>query len=718
MHDLNPYECAKEFVTHTGRNIFITGKAGTGKTTFLRHFRAETTRQVAVVAPTGVAAINAGGATIHSFFQLPFTPFTPTPAGREALITRIKMNSSRRRVIRELEVLVIDEVSMVRADVLDAIDTVLRSVRHRRSEPFGGVQLVFIGDVYQLSPVAKADEWRILSEYYQGIYFFHSHVIQEHPPVYVEFDRIFRQSDDLFIDVLNQVRNDSLSPEGFELLQNRYDPHFNPTPDENYITLTTHNFSADAINTAELGKINTDAHPYHAVVKGEFPENAFPVERVLTLKEGAKVMFVKNDMEAPRRYFNGKIGTITRIMEESVTVLCPDDTEEITVSPVLWENIRYTTHPETNTVEEEIIGTYKQVPLRLAWAITIHKSQGLTFDKAIIDAGKAFSPGQVYVALSRCRSLDSLVLKSPINRYSIGVDEQVVRFSSSKPEESRVAAELRLAKEQFSINLLLQLYDFEPLLQTARSWYSDTKENESSFSEETVPFVSEICNQLTELEQVAGKFRIQLQHITGQIPVDKAFFAERLRASSSYFTEKIGILLRTLQESAATTDSKANAQQYDEDIASLFSAAALKAHLISATSDNFNIESYYNARRQFRQPPFSFTSYSRDRTGVQLKSIHPELLSELVQLRNRISKEENLPVYIVASVKTLVQMADYLPETEKELLKIHGFGKVKAERFGTQFLEMIHNYITAYGIESRMIHFKEDKKPRKRKNKG
>ena len=715
MHDLNPYECAKEFVTHTGRNIFITGKAGTGKTTFLRHFRAETTRQVAVVAPTGVAAINAGGATIHSFFQLPFTPFTPTPAGREALITRIKMNSSRRRVIRELEVLVIDEVSMVRADVLDAIDTVLRSVRHRRSEPFGGVQLVFIGDVYQLSPVAKADEWRILSEYYQGIYFFHSHVIQEHPPVYVEFDRIFRQSDDLFIDVLNQVRNDSLSPEGFELLQNRYDPHFNPTPDENYITLTTHNFSADAINTAELGKINTDAHPYHAVVKGEFPENAFPVERVLTLKEGAKVMFVKNDMEAPRRYFNGKIGTITRIMEESVTVLCPDDTEEITVSPVLWENIRYTTHPETNTVEEEIIGTYKQVPLRLAWAITIHKSQGLTFDKAIIDAGKAFSPGQVYVALSRCRSLDSLVLKSPINRYSIGVDEQVVRFSSSKPEESRVAAELRLAKEQFSINLLLQLYDFEPLLQTARSWYSDTKENESSFSEETVPFVSEICNQLTELEQVAGKFRIQLQHITGQIPVDKAFFAERLRASSSYFTEKIGILLRTLQESAATTDSKANAQQYDEDIASLFSAAALKAHLISATSDNFNIESYYNARRQFRQPPFSFTSYSRDRTGVQLKSIHPELLSELVQLRNRISKEENLPVYIVASVKTLVQMADYLPETEKELLKIHGFGKVKAERFGTQFLEMIHNYITAYGIESRMIHFKEDKKQRKRK---
>lgn len=699
-----PYECAKEFVAHTGRNIFITGKAGTGKTTFLHQFRAETTKQIAVVAPTGVAAVNAGGATIHSFFQLPFTPFTPTPAGRESLITRMRMNSSRRRVIRELEVLVIDEVSMVRADLLDAMDTVLRSVRHRGSEPFGGVQVVFIGDMYQLSPVVKADEWRILSDYYRGIYFFHSHVIQEHPPVYVEFDKIFRQSDNLFIDVLNQVRNDSLSPEGFNLLQSRYDPHFNPLPEENYITLTTHNFSADTINSAELEKINTTAHQFNAVVKGEFPENAFPVDRVLTLKEGAKVMFVKNDMEVPRRYFNGKIGTVTRIMEESVTVLCPGDTDEITVSPVIWENIRYTTHPETNMVEEEIIGTYKQVPLRLAWAITIHKSQGLTFDKAIIDAGKAFSPGQVYVALSRCRSLQSLVLKSPINRYSIEVNEQVVRFSSEKPGEDRVADELQLAKEQFKMNLLMQLYNFDPLLQTARSWYFDTKENESSFSEGTVPFVSEICNQLTELEQVAGKFRMQLQHITGQTPIDKAFFAERLRASSSYFTGKIETVLRTLRESAATTDNKANAQEYDEGITSLFSAAALKAHLISATADNFSVESYYKARSQFRQPSFSLTSYSRDSTGTQLKSIHPELLNELVQLRNRISKEENLPVYIVASVKTLVQMADCLPETEKELLKIHGFGKVKAKRFGAQFLEIIHNYITTYGIESCMIH--------------
>ena len=712
-----PYECAKEFVSHTDRNIFITGKAGTGKTTFLRTFRAGTTKQIAVVAPTGVAAVNAGGVTIHSFFQLPFTPFTPTPSGRESLIARMKMNHSRRRVIRELEVLVIDEISMVRADVLDAIDTVLRSVRHRRSEPFGGVQMVFIGDMYQLSPVAKTDEWRILSGYYQSIYFFHSRIIQEHPPVYVEFDKIFRQSDNIFIDLLNQVRNDSLTQEGYNLLQSRYDPHFNPSPEENYITLTTHNLTADRINRLELEKIETAPHHFTAEVKGEFPENAFPVDRVLELREGAKVMFVRNDMEVPRRFFNGKIGTINRIEEEVITVQCPGDADEITVSPVLWENIRYTTNPDTNMVEEEIIGTYNQIPLRFAWAITIHKSQGLTFDKAIIDAGKAFSPGQVYVALSRCRSLNSLVLKSPINRSSIGVDGQVVRFSSSRPDEERVSRELLSAREQYRTTLLLQLYDFRPLLQQVRSWYTETKENESSFSDETAPFVGGICDQLSELELVAARFRVQLQRIMQQRPVDTAFFAERLRASSPYFAEKIETLLRTLQESAATTDSKANAMDYDEGITSVFTAAALKKELITATAGDFSVESYYAARALFRKPTFAVSSYSRDTSGAQLKSIHPELLSELVRLRNQLSSEGNLPVYIVASIKTLVQMADYLPETEKELLRIDGIGKVKVERYGPQFLTLIRNYSSAYGTASRMIHFKEQEMPKKRKKK-
>lgn len=710
-----PYECAKEFVSHTDRNLFITGKAGTGKTTFLRKFRSETAKQVAVVAPTGVAAVNAGGVTIHSFFQLPFTPFTPTLSGRESLIARMKMNHSRRRVIRELEVLVIDEISMVRADVLDAIDTVLRSVRHRRAEPFGGVQMVFIGDMYQLSPVAKADEWRILSAYYRGIFFFHSRIIEEHPPVFIEFDKIFRQSQNIFIDLLNQVRNDTLTQEGFNLLQSRYDPYFNPPAEENYITLTTHNFTADSINRLALEEIKTTPHHFKAEVKGEFPEHSFPVDRDLELREGAKVMFVRNDTEVPRRFFNGKIGTITRIVDEVITLHCPGDADEITVTPVLWENIRYTTNPDTNMVEEEIIGTYKQIPLRFAWAITIHKSQGLTFDRAIIDAGKAFSPGQVYVALSRCRSLDSLVLKSPINRYSIGVDGQVVRFSASKPDEERISQELQSAKEQYRSTLLFRLYNFRPLLQLARSWYSETKKNESSFSDETLPFVGSISNQVAELEQVAERFRKQLQQIVQQRPVDTAYFAERLRASSPYFTEKIEMLLRTLQESAATTDSKANAKDYDEGITSLFTAAALKQQLIGATAGDFSVASYYAARTLFRKPPFAVSSYSRNKSGAELKSIHPELLSELIRLRNRLSSEGNLPVYVVASIKTLLQMADYLPATEKELLRIDGIGKVKVERYGPQFLALIRDYISAFGLASRMKHFEEQEKPKKRK---
>ena len=286
----NPYECAMEFAVNTNRNIFITGKAGTGKTTFLRKFREETTKQVAIVAPTGVAAINAGGTTIHSFFQLPFTPFTPTPAGRSSLISRIKMNKTRRTVIRELEVLVIDEISMVRADVLDAIDYVLRTIRHRNNEPFGGVQMIFIGDMHQLSPVAKTNEWSIISDYYKSVYFFHSHVIQEHPPVYIEFNKIFRQSDNQFIKVLNEVRNNSLSSEGISCLKSRYFPEFIPPAEENYITLTTHNNSADNINRSELDKLKSPLHRFHAYVKGKFPENSFPIDEVLGLKEGAKVM--------------------------------------------------------------------------------------------------------------------------------------------------------------------------------------------------------------------------------------------------------------------------------------------------------------------------------------------------------------------------------------------------------------------------------------------
>ena len=707
MNFSDPYKSAMEFAINTDRSLFITGKAGTGKTTFLRNFRKETNKQIAVVAPTGVAAINAGGTTIHSFFQLPFTPFKPTPAWQSQLISQIKMSKPRRNVIRELEVLIIDEISMVRADVLDAIDVVLKTIRHRQNEPFGGVQMILIGDMHQLSPVAKTNEWSLISDYYKSVYFFDSHVIQKHPPIYIEFDKIYRQSDNQFIKVLNEVRNNSLSEEGANLLKRRYNCNFTPLPNDHYITLTTHNYSADYINRIELDKLSTPIHEFHARVSGTFPENAFPIEQVLELKEGAKVMFIKNDTETPRRFYNGKIGVVSAIEDDIITVECPGDDYQITVPTLTWENIRYNTNKETNTIEEEIIGTFEHVPLRLAWAITIHKSQGLTFEKAVIDAGKAFSPGQVYVALSRCRSLEGIVLKSPINTESISVDKQVIEFSSLKPDIAYISHELECARKEFETSMLLQLYVFNHIYNSAKSWHRATEGEEQSFNEETLPFVKEINKQLEHINEIGDKFRIQLNQIVGKEDVNKEYLSNRLKSSSLYFAEKLDMLMNSLKKSPATTDSRTNAKLYDEAISSIYTEIALKKHLISATYNNFSVELYYQARNKFVMPDFNVKSYSRGKTSVQLKSNNPDLLNELVQIRNYISENESLPPYMVAQTKTLVQMADYMPQTDKDLIKIYGFGKKKLERFGAQFLDVINNYISENDLQSEMINFNE-----------
>jgi len=707
MNFSDPYKSAMEFAINTDRSLFITGKAGTGKTTFLRNFRKETNKQIAVVAPTGVAAINAGGTTIHSFFQLPFTPFKPTPAWQSQLISQIKMSKPRRNVIRELEVLIIDEISMVRADVLDAIDVVLKTIRHRQNEPFGGVQMILIGDMHQLSPVAKTNEWSLISDYYKSVYFFDSHVIQKHPPIYIEFDKIYRQSDNQFIKVLNEVRNNSLSEEGANLLKRRYNCNFTPPPNDHYITLTTHNYSADYINRIELDKLSTPIHEFHARVNGTFPENAFPIEHVLELKEGAKVMFIKNDTETPRRFYNGKIGVVSAIEDDIITVECPGDDYQITVPTLTWENIRYNTNKETNTIEEEIIGTFEHVPLRLAWAITIHKSQGLTFEKAVIDAGKAFSPGQVYVALSRCRSLEGIVLKSPINTESISVDKQVIEFSSLKPDIAYISHELECARKEFETSMLLQLYVFNHIYNSAKSWHRATEGEEQSFNEETLPFVKEINKQLEHINEIGDKFRIQLNQIVGKEDVNKEYLSNRLKSSSLYFAEKLDMLMNSLKKSPATTDSRTNAKLYDEAISSIYTEIALKKHLISATYNNFSVELYYQARNKFVMPDFNVKSYSRGKTSVQLKSNNPDLLNELVQIRNYISENESLPPYMVAQTKTLVQMADYMPQTDKDLIKIYGFGKKKLERFGAQFLDVINNYISENDLQSEMINFNE-----------
>lgn len=716
---MSVYSLASDFATKTNRSIFITGKAGTGKTTFLHQLRNQTDKQMAVVAPTGVAAINAGGVTMHSFFQLPLGPFIPTEEGKRNLLSKQRMNKQRRSVLRELELLVIDEISMVRADLLDAVDAVLRSIRHRHNEPFGGVQVIFIGDMFQLSPVARDHEWRLLSDYYDGVYFFHSHVLKDRPPVYIEFDKIFRQSDDQFIELLNQVRNDRLSRESFDLLQTRFNPSFRPSADEMHITLTTHNYKADAINREELDKLPAKMMKFEAVVKGDFSENSFPTEKSLELKSGARVMFIKNDSEVPRRFYNGKIGTVTLVDDiKNIIYVQPADKDEepIAVERVVWENIRYSTNAETLAIDEEIIGTFTQFPLRLAWAVTIHKSQGLTFDKAIIDAGASFAPGQVYVALSRCRALEGITLLSPINSNIIKNDQQVVEFSSQTSEEEKLHAELVNSRLKYQCELLQNLFDFRSLLILSKVWYNTARDGESTFGEDALPFINDIIEKLNKLEAVGMKFSLQLESVIFEKSDVDNYISSRLKAAAEYFIPLIDALISCLHESPATTDNYQASRKYDDTMLEIFSSLAQKREMIENIPDDFSIENYFKLRKKFILPPFPRSSYSKSSTGMDFNVEHPDLLSELISLRNRLSDDLLQPVYMIASMKTLKEMAHYLPMSEKQMLKISGVGKIRFDRFGELFLSLIVDYCKMNSLTSKADELPESKKKRTESN--
>lgn len=696
------YELAREFALSTGQNFFLTGKAGTGKTTFLRNLHKETRKQMAIVAPTGVAAINAGGTTMHSFFQLPFTPFIPTVEGRKDLIEKQKMQRFRRKVLQELELLVIDEISMVRADVLDAIDAILRHVRYRFSEPFGGVQVIFIGDMFQLSPVAVDDEWRILSQYYHSPYFFHSQVILQNPPVYIEFDKIFRQSNQDFISLLNEVRNDQLTNEGLLKLQSRYNPSFIPPPDDTFITLTTHNYKADKMNTEELQKLKGKTYRFEAKITGDFPEKNYPTDKILELKTGAKVMFIKNDTETERRFYNGKIGIIRQIEDDIIVIDCKDDPEPIELGRMLWENIRYKTNDETKTIEEETLGTFVQFPLRLAWAITIHKSQGLTFEKAVIDAGDAFAPGQVYVALSRCRSLEGIVLRSRINPHTIENDRQIVDYEKNKMPVELLERQLQTSMNDFRKQLLLQLYDFRPGIGQISRLQKDVQEVAGSFNEDTLPFLNDVVQQIKQLQEIAEKFQKQLSTILENSNPNEEFLNERISSANTFFIEKLEIIIEMLQQSPATTDSRENARDYNDQLRTFFGFLAQKQHIMKRIEVPFIADKYFSLKNNFFMPDFKPNAYAKTGASSKVSTRHPKLYYQLLSLRNEICDPENIPIYLVAGSKTLTEMADYLPQTENELLRITGFGPAKVQKYGYRFLEIICKYAAENKLDSLM----------------
>ncbi len=595
-----PYYLAEEFAMHTNRPLFITGKAGTGKTTFLRKLREQSPKNMAVVAPTGVAAINAGGMTIHSFFQLPVRTLVPTPQSYKQLFAEQRLTQRKRNMIYHLEMLVIDEISMVRADVLDAIDAVLRRYKYRKDQPFGGVQLVMIGDLFQLSPVVtRGDDEEAMKKYYEGPYFFQAKVMQDLQPIYVELDHVFRQQDQTFVQLLNEVRENQLTAQGRALLNARYNPRFRNTDEDFHITLTTHNRLADELNERELAKLSDAPHVFTAEIKKDFPVNIYPTEEVLTLKEGARVMFVRNDDQKPRRFYNGKIGVITDIDSDRIVVRCEDG--DIEVTRMVWENIRYREDEKTGKIDEEILGTFTQYPLRLAWAVTIHKSQGLTFDRVIIDAARAFAAGQVYVALSRCRTLEGIVLSSPLDYVELDNDPSVLRYTDSQPSVETIHQALPTARKEYEIQLFSALFDFHRMLSLVEQMRKMAA-TKVSFNEESLPFLEGLQPVITEWQTIAEKFRPQLTKLL--LSGDKTLLRERLHAACGYFVPLMQPLAQKIANHPCRCKNKADAMDFEPLLSDLFLVLHEKIHLMQSLlkTDDPSSESLLQARNTFVAP--------------------------------------------------------------------------------------------------------------------
>ncbi|WP_293945810.1 MULTISPECIES: helix-turn-helix domain-containing protein [unclassified Sphingobacterium] len=543
---------AVAFVNQTNQNVFITGKAGTGKTTFLKYIREHSYKKMAITAPTGVAAMNAGGTTLHSLFWLPFGTFVEDYElrwdeqdshiyNKSRLFSTIKLTKQRRAILQELELLIIDEVSMVRADTLDAINVILQSVR-RDMRPFGGLQVLFIGDLYQLPPVVKDAEWNILRDHYSSVFFFNAKILRDNPLVMLELNKIYRQQDEGFISILNAIRNNECTSEMLATLNGYYQQDFVPKEEEQYITLTSHNRNADEINSAKLASLSGKMLNLKAVVKDDFAQGSYPAEETLSLKIGAQVMFIRNDSGDERKYYNGKIGTVKDIdtVHGTVSVTFPDGSEEVTVKRETWENIRYNYDKGQDQIKEEVLGTFSQFPLRLAWAITIHKSQGLTFQKAIIDAGTSFAAGQVYVALSRLTSLDGLVLKSIIPSYAIRTDYQVVEFAQRTSSQSNINEILEQCQRNYLGQILMNGFRWDGLLAVTAELLKSLEERNIDGKEQAVQFFQQLVGQLQIQEKVAHKFIVVLYDLLrDKDAIDYNLICERSTAAVNWFLPKM-----------------------------------------------------------------------------------------------------------------------------------------------------------------------------------
>ncbi|MBW1890049.1 MAG: HRDC domain-containing protein [Deltaproteobacteria bacterium] len=690
-------QLAGDFVRYTGCNIFLTGKAGTGKTTFLRSLQENTAKRMIITAPTGVAALNAGGVTLHSFFQLPFGPFVPGSETYERNRKRqFRFSKEKKQIIKSLDLLIIDEISMVRADLLDAVDAVLR--HHRRNQqPFGGVQLLMIGDLHQLSPVAKHEDWQFLQQHYESVYFFSSKALEHTALLTIELKQIYRQSDAGFIKLLNRVRDNRLDESTLAGLNQRCIEGFIPGKNHGYITLATHNRSADAINRKRLQVLAKKEYRFNAEISGDFPEHIYPTPATLLLKEGAQVMFVRNDSSTEKLYYNGKIGRITKVTGKNISVICPGDKREIVVESIRWENIKYTLNEKSREIDEETIGEFEQYPLKLAWAITIHKSQGLTFDKVIVEAKAAFAHGQVYVALSRCRTLEGIVLNSPISSRGVETDAAVKCFEKDTRQNPPSTGRLQAAKIGYQQDLLLDCFNFQPLRSRLNYLVRLLTGNAGVVQISGVGDIRHLKKTAVEdIFTVSENFKNQLRTIfkDSDLPEADSHVLERIGKASKWFQQKIDAILGDfVQKLHIDTDNSELRKKTTYALNNLKQEIAVKLAGVQCCEKGFSPSSYLRAvsaaeidflpqKNKKTQPP-TYTEADVD---------HPELFQSLKEWRSRKAEEKEVAHFHILHQQVLIQIAVSLPDNMADLRKIKGVGKKTVEKYGEDLVALVAGY--------------------------